>query len=156
MGEVYSLQSCQRVCLIQTIRQTIWQTYRQTIWHKKPSEKLTNELTYIPSHQQINLVFIIVVWRCVSRFRKKVKEILKQSSLKLPPLWVTLYLVVSIYIYFACLPVCCLYPVNVKTAEPTGSKFCVGPRMTPEKVNRFSVLPKVVFDFFKFKKCAKK
>ena len=30
-----------------------------------------------------------------------------------------------IYIYFACLSVS--YPINVKTAELIGSKFCVGP-----------------------------
>ena len=28
----------------------------------------------------------------------------------------------------------CLYPINVKTAEPIGPKFGVGPLMTPEKV----------------------
>ena len=32
-----------------------------------------------------------------------------------------------------CLSVC-LYPINVKTAEPIPPKFCVGPHMTPEKV----------------------
>ena len=43
----------------------------------------------------------------------------------------------SLYIYFACLSGClfvCLYPINVKTAEPIGSKFCVGSRVTPGKV----------------------
>ena len=39
---------------------------------------------------------------------------------------------ISIYIYFACLGVC-YYPKKVKTAEPIGLKFCVGPHMTPEK-----------------------
>ena len=33
-----------------------------------------------------------------------------------------------------CLSVC-LYPMNIKTAEPIGSKFFVGPRVTPGKVN---------------------
>ena len=40
-------------------------------------------------------------------------------------------------IYFACLSVflnVCLYPINVKTAELIGPKFCVGPHMTPGKV----------------------
>jgi len=32
-----------------------------------------------------------------------------------------------------CLSVC-LYPINVKTAEPIGPKFCVGPHVTPGKV----------------------
>ena len=27
-----------------------------------------------------------------------------------------------------------LYPINVKTAEPIGPKFCVGLRVTPGKV----------------------
>ena len=41
----------------------------------------------------------------------------------------------SIYIYtlLVCLFVCS-YPINVKTAEPIGPKFCVGPYMTPGKV----------------------
>ncbi len=28
----------------------------------------------------------------------------------------------------------CLFPINVKTAEPIGPKFCVGPHITPGKV----------------------
>ena len=28
----------------------------------------------------------------------------------------------------------CVYPTNVKTAEPIGHKFCVGPHVTPGKV----------------------
>ena len=28
----------------------------------------------------------------------------------------------------------CLYPINVKTAEPIGPKFCVRPHVTPGKV----------------------
>ena len=28
-----------------------------------------------------------------------------------------------------------LYPINVKTAEPIGPKFCVGPHTTPRKVS---------------------
>ena len=42
-----------------------------------------------------------------------------------------------LYIYFACLSVCsfvCLYPIDVKTAEPIGPKFCVGPHVTTGKV----------------------
>ena len=34
------------------------------------------------------------------------------------------------HIYFASLSVC-LYPINVKTAEPIGPKFCVGPHVAP-------------------------
>ena len=36
----------------------------------------------------------------------------------------------NLYINLACLLVClsvCLYPINVKTAEPIGPKLCVGP-----------------------------
>jgi len=32
----------------------------------------------------------------------------------------------------------CLYPINVKTAEPIGPKFCVGPHVTPGKVYEWS------------------
>ena len=38
-----------------------------------------------------------------------------------------------IFIYFACLGVC-LYPINVKTAEPIGPNFFVGPHMNLGKV----------------------
>ena len=37
---------------------------------------------------------------------------------------------------FVCLFVC-LYPINVKTAEPIETKFCVGPNVTPAKVTFF-------------------
>ena len=40
-------------------------------------------------------------------------------------------------IYKFSLSVClfvCLYPINVKTAEPIGPNFVVGPRVTPGKV----------------------
>ena len=44
-----------------------------------------------------------------------------------------------IYIYIYTLLVCLsvlvsvrLYPINVKTAEPIGPKFCVGPYMTQD------------------------
>ena len=43
----------------------------------------------------------------------------------------------SLYINLACLSVClsvCLYPINVKTAEPIGPKFVVGHLGTPGKV----------------------
>ena len=39
----------------------------------------------------------------------------------------------NLYINLACLSVC-LYPINVKTAEPIGPKFFVGSRVTPGKV----------------------
>jgi len=38
-----------------------------------------------------------------------------------------------LHIYFVCLSIG-LYPINIKTAEPIGSKFVVGPRVTPRKV----------------------
>ena len=40
---------------------------------------------------------------------------------------------VLLYIYFACLSVC-LYPINVKTAEPIGPKFFMGHHVTTGKV----------------------
>ena len=59
----------------------------------------------------------------------------------------------SIYIYFACLFVClavCLYPMNVKTAELIGPKFCVGPYVTPGKVYEWTKFQKFVFKSFLF------
>ena len=41
------------------------------------------------------------------------------------------------HLYFACLFVC-LYPINVKTAKPIRTKFCVGPNMAPGKVYEFN------------------
>ena len=38
----------------------------------------------------------------------------------------------------------CLYPINVKTAEPIWPKFCVGPHMTNEKASGCSKLQKFV------------
>ena len=38
-----------------------------------------------------------------------------------------------------------LYPINVKTVKPIGSKFCVVPYMTSGKVHRCSELQKFVF-----------
>ena len=41
------------------------------------------------------------------------------------------------YLYILCLIVCllvCLYPINVKTAEPIGSKLVAGPHLTLGKV----------------------
>jgi len=61
-----------------------------------------------------------------------------------------------LYINLACQSVClfvCLYPINVKTAEPIGSEFCVGPHMTLGKVYGFSKKkfnsPPTKFDFIK-------
>ena len=48
--------------------------------------------------------------------------------------------------FLACLVCLQLYPINVKTAEPIGSKFCVGAHRTPGKVYdkiRYSLLLKV-------------
>ena len=41
-----------------------------------------------------------------------------------------------------------LYPIATKTAKPIGLKFCVGPRMTSEKVYGCSELQKVVSKSF--------
>ena len=40
---------------------------------------------------------------------------------------------INLYINLACLFVC-LYPINVKTAEPIRPKFCVEPHVAPGKV----------------------
>ena len=39
------------------------------------------------------------------------------------------YIIISIYTLLICL----LYPINIKTAEPIGPKFCVGPHVAREK-----------------------
>ena len=52
----------------------------------------------------------------------------------------------------ACLSVClsvCLYPINVKTAEPIGPTFCVGAYMTTEKVYEIWML-KIKQNYVKF------
>jgi len=36
----------------------------------------------------------------------------------------------------------CFYPVNAKTAEPIGTKFCVGHHVTPGKVYGWSKFQK--------------
>ena len=46
-------------------------------------------------------------------------------------------ILIYILIRLGCLGVClsvCLYPINVKTAEPIGPKFFVKPHVTPGKV----------------------
>ena len=48
-----------------------------------------------------------------------------------------MWIIPHLYINLACLSVClfvCLYPINVKTAEPIGPKFFVGHHMTPGKL----------------------
>ena len=54
-----------------------------------------------------------------------------------------LKIILMIYIYFACRSVS-LYPINVKTAEPIGPKFCVWPHMTPVKFCGCSESQKIV------------
>ena len=44
----------------------------------------------------------------------------------------------------------CLYPINVKTTEPIGPKFCVGHHVTPGKVYEWSKFKKNVFKGFLF------
>ena len=44
----------------------------------------------------------------------------------------------------------CLYPTNVKTAEPIGPKFCVGPHMTPGKVYKLSKFKKFASNKIRF------
>ena len=63
---------------------------------------------------------------------------------------------------FVCLFVCLLYPINVKTAEPIGSKFFVGHLGTPGKVyekSKFQIFVSIKIrsslNFLKFWKSAK-
>ena len=53
------------------------------------------------------------------------------------------------YIYILCLSVC-VYPNNVKTAEPIGTKFCVGNQLTPGKVYEWSKFLKICFENTQF------
>ena len=58
----------------------------------------------------------------------------------------------NLYINLACLSVClgvCLYPINVKTAEPIRPKFCVGPHVSPGKVYEWSKFQ--IFDSIKIR-----
>jgi len=54
-----------------------------------------------------------------------------------------------LYINLACLSVC-LYPINVKTAEPIGPKFFVGPHVTPGKVYECTKFKEFVLKSFLF------
>ena len=52
------------------------------------------------------------------------------------------------YIYYASVSGClffCLCPINVKTAEPIGPKFCVGTHVTPKKVYEWSKCENIFF-----------
>ena len=56
----------------------------------------------------------------------------------------------SVWVFFFllwCLFVC-LYPINVKTAEPMGPKFFVGHHVTPGKVYKRSKLKKLFLKVF--------
>ena len=65
------------------------------------------------------------------------------------------YSAFCIYIYFVCLSVC-LYPINVKTAEPIGPNFGVGPHVTPKEGLRMIKISKLgVKKFFNFCKILK-
>ena len=44
----------------------------------------------------------------------------------------------------------CLHPINVKTAEPIGPKFCVGPHITSEKDYEYIELQTIVSKIFGF------
>ena len=57
-------------------------------------------------------------------------------------------------IYILCLSVC-LYPINIKTAEPIGPKFFVWSRVTPGKVFRWSNFQKFVSNKIRFLKIMK-
>ena len=63
-----------------------------------------------------------------------------------------------LYVNYACLYVC-LYPINVKTAEPIRPKFCVWPHVTPGRFmndQNFQNLCFKVLYFCKILKSAKK
>ena len=63
-----------------------------------------------------------------------------------------------LYINLACPSVClfvCLYPINVKTAEPIGPKFFVGHQVTPGKVYGWSNFQKLVSIKIRFLKILK-
>ena len=55
-------------------------------------------------------------------------------------------------IFGSTLSVCmsvCLYPINVKSAEPIRPNFCVGLYMTPRKVyENLKNMPSTKFDFY--------
>ena len=66
-----------------------------------------------------------------------------------------------LYVNLACLSGCpfvCLYPINVKTAEPIGPTFFKGPYLTPRKVYECLKILKICvskfFIFVKFWRCA--
>ena len=54
-------------------------------------------------------------------------------------------IMVSIYKYSLSV---CLYPINVKTAEPIRPKFCVGPQLAPGKVYQLSKFLKFAIKSF--------
>ena len=54
----------------------------------------------------------------------------------------------SIYVYIRMSV--CFFPINVKTVEPIGSKFCVGPNMTPGKLCGSSKFQKQVSNKIRF------
>ena len=62
------------------------------------------------------------------------------------------------YLYILCLIVCllvCLYPINVKTAEPIGSKLVAGPHLTLGKVYGWSNFQKFAYNKIRFLKILK-
>ena len=59
-------------------------------------------------------------------------------------------ILVNLYINLACLFVC-LYPINVKTAEPIGPKFFVGPHVALGKVYGQSDFKYVILKYFYLK-----
>ena len=63
---------------------------------------------------------------CGRDFQREVVQLMHSSTTSLIPTLVIYFCVHCLYI--------CLNPINVKTAEPIGPKFCVGPHMTPGKV----------------------
>ena len=60
-----------------------------------------------------------------------------------------------LHIYFHCLLVG-LFPINVKTAEPIGPKFCVGPQKRIMDARNYKTLYPKVFDFCEILKIREK
>ena len=97
-------------------------------------------------------------WKCRLTFKEKT-DILLEKVLKLLVLSERAFRKIQSSIYILCWSVC-LNPINVKTAEPIGSKLWVGPHVTPGQIYECSELQKIVSKIFwilaKLFECARK
>ena len=100
-----------------------------------------------------NIFFSLNVRRCAA----KTFFILKRPQSNLDffvicvhlTLWPRLDLGNHLY-NFACLSVCLIYPINVKTAQPIAPKLCVEPYVAPWKVYEWSKFQKFASNKFNF------